>query len=121
MPSRRKRTVTLIVGGARSGKSRYAQKLAQGFKRVVFIATAPKSDAEMRRKIARHQAERPATWRTIEAPVDLERAIRSTGAEADLVIVDCLTLYVANLMRGVRRRQAILDRFHAVVEAVRAA
>jgi adenosylcobinamide kinase / adenosylcobinamide-phosphate guanylyltransferase len=66
-------------------------------KRVTFIATARPSDAEMRRKIARHRSERPASWETIEAPVALAEAIASRNSKADIIIIDCLTIYVDNV------------------------
>jgi adenosylcobinamide kinase/adenosylcobinamide-phosphate guanylyltransferase len=92
------KTITLVLGGARSGKSRYAQQIASRFERVTFIATGRPGDAEMRRKIARHRGERPAAWKTVEAPLNLHQTIRSESQRADVVLVDCLTLYVANVM-----------------------
>lgn len=91
--------ITLILGGVRSGKSRYAQQLAEPFARVTFIATAEsRDDDEMRRKIARHRAERPATWLTIEEPVHLAAAIGAASEASDAILVDCLTLFTANLL-----------------------
>jgi adenosylcobinamide kinase/adenosylcobinamide-phosphate guanylyltransferase len=97
-----RRTITLVLGGARSGKSRWAQELAARFPRVVFVATAEGRDAEMRRKIARHRRERLPTWKTVEAPVRLPEIIRSESTNADVLIVDCCTLYVSNVMRLAR-------------------
>lgn len=94
-----KRTVTLVLGGARSGKSTWAQKRAAAFRRVVFVATAQGDDAEMRRKIARHREERPAEWKTVEVPVHLPEAIRKESQHADVLLIDCFTLYVSNIMR----------------------
>lgn len=94
-----RRTITLVLGGARSGKSRCAQALAARYPRVVFVATARALDAEMRRKIARHRRERPSTWKTIEAPVRLPETIRSESRNADVLLIDCFTLYVSNAMR----------------------
>ena len=94
----RKKCVTLVLGGARSGKSRYAQQVASCFERVTFIATPRPSDSEMRRKIARHRRERPAAWKTVEVPLNLYKTIRSESQKTDVVLVDCLTLYVANVM-----------------------
>ncbi len=116
----RNRTVTLILGGARSGKSRYAQKLASELKRVAFIATARPSDSEMRRKIAQHRSERPASWETIEAPTDLANAIESRSTKATVIIIDCLTLYLDNVMHA--KRGAVIEierRLHQVCEAIR--
>lgn len=98
MPSARRKTVTLVLGGARSGKSRYAQELASAFERVVYIATAQRDDAEMRAKIAHHRRDRPSTWKTREVPTDLDGAVREEGAQADVLLIDCLTLYIANIM-----------------------
>jgi adenosylcobinamide kinase/adenosylcobinamide-phosphate guanylyltransferase len=121
MRSGRPKTVTLVLGGARSGKSRCAQELASAFQRVVFIATARRSDAEMRRKIAEHCRQRPPSWKTIEAPETLERTIREEGPRADLVVVDCLTLYLANIMgrKGGGQGQ-IRSRMQRLCDAVRA-
>ena len=95
--------ITLLIGGARSGKSALALRLAEG--EVVFIATAEPGDAEMAERIERHRAERPATWRTVEEPVDLAGALRDAPPDA-CVIVDCLTLWVANTMDEERARDA---------------
>jgi adenosylcobinamide kinase/adenosylcobinamide-phosphate guanylyltransferase len=94
----RKKHVTLVLGGARSGKSRYAQECASTFERVTFIATACAGDAEMRRKIDQHQHDRPANWKTVEAPMNLQGAIYSEAGKADILVVDCLTFYVFNVM-----------------------
>src|SRR5580704_8863740 len=92
------KTVTLVLGGARSGKSRYAQELASAVTRVVYIATAQRGDAEMRARIAKHRRERPSTWKTVEVSTGLERILREQGSGADLLLVDCLTIYMANIM-----------------------
>ena len=92
------RNVTLVLGGVRSGKSRYAQILASRYRRVTFLATARPSDREMRERIARHQRDRSASWKTVEAPLDLHKTITSESLKADLLLVDCLTLFVANAM-----------------------
>jgi adenosylcobinamide kinase / adenosylcobinamide-phosphate guanylyltransferase len=87
----------LVLGGARSGKTRHALGRAEvaGARRI-YLATAEAGDAEMAERIARHQAERGAGWRTVEAPLDLAAALR--GAAADVVLVDCLTLWLSNTM-----------------------
>jgi adenosylcobinamide kinase / adenosylcobinamide-phosphate guanylyltransferase len=91
--------ITLVTGGARSGKSRHAQALAESLPgRRVFIATCPVTDEEMRERIMRHQEDRKrGKWQTIEAPMDLDYAIR-TATGYGVVLVDCLTLWVNNLM-----------------------
>jgi adenosylcobinamide kinase / adenosylcobinamide-phosphate guanylyltransferase len=97
----RDRHVTLVLGGARSGKSRYGQQLASQAQRVTFLATAEaRGDEEMQRKIERHQAERPAHWATIEEPLSLADALQNAGAHSDLILVDCLTLFAANLLEA---------------------
>ncbi|HZP34016.1 MAG TPA: bifunctional adenosylcobinamide kinase/adenosylcobinamide-phosphate guanylyltransferase [Candidatus Acidoferrales bacterium] len=108
----RGKSLTLVLGGAQSGKSYYAQRLATEFQVVTFIATAQASDGEMREKIARHRAERPAGWRTIEAPFDLSARIRSESRDADALVVDCLTVYVSNLMS--RRKRGSCNQKHHI-------
>jgi adenosylcobinamide kinase / adenosylcobinamide-phosphate guanylyltransferase len=87
----------VLLGGARSGKSSLAVELAtRSNKTVVFIATAQAHDQDMKNRIARHQAERPS-WTTIESPIELNAALKDCPANS-LVIIDCLTLWVSNLM-----------------------
>jgi adenosylcobinamide kinase/adenosylcobinamide-phosphate guanylyltransferase len=89
--------VTLILGGARSGKSRFAEKLITTLPPPwIYLATAEAGDAEMAERIARHRARRGADWRTIEAPHNLEHAL--TDCRAEPILVDCLTLWLSNLM-----------------------
>ena len=92
----------LILGGARSGKSRFAVACQPADNRVVVVATAEAGDADMARRIARHRAERPRHWRTIEEPYALVACLEKLDAEdVDAVLVDCLTVWVANqLLRG---------------------
>jgi len=91
-------TLVLLLGGARSGKSRLAVRLAsERGKPVVFVATGEAGDEEMAERIARHRAERPAGWRTVEEPVALLDALAATPADAT-VVVDCLSFWVANLL-----------------------
>jgi adenosylcobinamide kinase/adenosylcobinamide-phosphate guanylyltransferase len=87
-----------VVGGARSGKSRFAIDAQPSPARVTFIATAQAGDADMAARIARHRAERPPHWRTVEEPYELVAQLRACRAGADAVVVDCLTLWVSNLM-----------------------
>ena len=117
----RRKTVTLVLGGAQSGKSYYAQQLAAGFERVTFIATARVGDAEMRKKIARHRRERPETWRTVEAPLDLCTRIRAESQDAGVVLIDCLTVYVSNVMARTKRRPRDLEHFKHYIDEVCAA
>lgn len=91
--------LTLILGGARSGKSRLAQNIIGPLKRGSYVATAARTDdPEMTARIDRHRADRPHHWRTVEEPLDLCAAIERTAPESDAVIVDCLTLWLSNLL-----------------------
>jgi adenosylcobinamide kinase/adenosylcobinamide-phosphate guanylyltransferase len=112
------RKVLLVLGGVRSGKSRYAQTQASRFARVTFVATARRSDAEMGRKIAAHRRERPRDWKTVEAHKNLDTVILREGASADLLLVDCLTTYCAGLLsrRGVSR--AHREHLASVIDAI---
>lgn len=90
-------TLTLILGGARSGKSSYAQKLAEDSgKSVALIATAQALDEEMSARIQKHRAERPNRWTTLEVPLNI--AAHASQIKTDCVILDCITLLVSNLM-----------------------
>ncbi|HZT08206.1 MAG TPA: bifunctional adenosylcobinamide kinase/adenosylcobinamide-phosphate guanylyltransferase [Chloroflexota bacterium] len=101
------RRVVLVLGGARSGKSAYAQRLAQRSPPVLFVATATPGDAEMRVRIEAHRSARPSTWTTLEAPLSLAHAISARGIVRGTVLVDCLTLLVSNhLMAGTRGADA---------------
>jgi adenosylcobinamide kinase/adenosylcobinamide-phosphate guanylyltransferase len=92
-------STTLVLGGARSGKSDWAVRTAaESGRPVLFLATATAGDDEMAERIARHRAERPADWRTIEEPIDLVGALRREARPGDLIVVDCLTLWVSNLL-----------------------
>lgn len=99
----------LVLGGARSGKSRHAQAAAEAVApeagagkeagaRLVFIATAQAFDEEMTERIARHRADRGAAWVTCEAPIDLVGAIRREDRAGTVILVDCLTLWTSNLL-----------------------
>ena len=90
--------IVLVTGGARAGKSRWAEGEAARLagEGVTYVATAEARDDEMTRRIATHRAERPPGWTTIEEPLDVGRAV--AGASTDVILVDCLTLWVSNLM-----------------------
>ncbi|MFN8638366.1 MAG: bifunctional adenosylcobinamide kinase/adenosylcobinamide-phosphate guanylyltransferase [Dehalococcoidia bacterium] len=90
--------VLFVTGGARSGKSAFAQRLAEASARpVVFVATMEPLDAELAERVARHRSARPASWRTIEEPFDLGRALVACERDA-CVLLDCLSLWVTNRM-----------------------
>lgn len=94
---------TLVLGGARSGKSTYAEKLAEATQReVIYIATAgagaSHTDSEMQARIALHKAQRPAQWRTVEQPLRLGAAIAEWSAPDRVLLIDCLTVWCSNLL-----------------------
>ena len=92
------KTLTLVLGGVRAGKSSYAQRLAADGKRVLFVATAEAGDQEMADRIRAHRESRPADWDTLEEPVDLAAALSPIVDRYDTVLLDCLTLWVSNLL-----------------------
>jgi adenosylcobinamide kinase / adenosylcobinamide-phosphate guanylyltransferase len=98
MQGRRTNTVTLVLGGVRSGKSLYAQQLGEARDRVVFVATAKAYDDEMLSKIERHRSSRPQHWETVEEPLALAETVAQHGPTCDLIIIDCLTFFAANLL-----------------------
>jgi adenosylcobinamide kinase / adenosylcobinamide-phosphate guanylyltransferase len=101
-------TVTFVLGGVRSGKSRFAQRIASGSGGVIFIATAKPSDPEMELRIERHRKSRPAAWRTLEVPVDLDAAIAGLQDPNQLALVDCLTVYLANVMSKAQGKESVI-------------
>lgn len=120
--------LTLVLGAARSGKSRYAQSLCASSSHVIYIATARTGDGsddpEMRERIVRHRADRPAEWQTVEEPLDLSRAVLEAPVEATLLI-DCATLWISNLMwefrekPGEEQEKLILAEVDELIDAVR--
>lgn len=103
--------VTLVLGGARSGKSRHAEMLVRAAGGGVYLATAQALDAEMAARIARHRAERGRDWTTIEEPLELAAALERGARAGQPILVDCLTLWLSNLMgagRGVEAETARL-------------
>ena len=104
--------VTLVLGGARSGKSSHAEKLVESQSGPCrYVATAQAQDAEMAARIAEHQARRGPRWTTMEEPLDLIAALQATALADGALLVDCLTLWVSNLMlaeRDVAAEQAAL-------------
>ena len=92
-------SVTLIGGGARSGKSRFAIAYAEKrFQRLAFVATAAAGDEEMRERITRHRFERGDRWTTVEEPVDIVHEMVAKAARFDVFVIDCLTLWLSNVL-----------------------
>jgi len=103
--------LTLVLGGARSGKSRHALALArQAGEAVVFIATCVPRDEEMQDKVERHRGERPSSWTTVEHPTNLARVVDHYEGKADAALVDCLTLYLSEALIKGEPQDAILER-----------
>ncbi len=91
--------IELVLGGARSGKSRYAEQQAQVFEKpVVYLATAEAGDEEMQDRIERHQSDRPRDWTTVEEPVRLADCIRQFATGHNCLLIDCLTLWLSNVL-----------------------
>ena len=96
-------TITLLLGGVRSGKSARGVRLAGELaslhgSRVLFVATAELHDDDMRERALRHRADRPDTWETLEEPLDVAGAITARAGHHDVILVDCLTLWVSNVL-----------------------
>ena len=112
--------VTLILGGMRSGKSRHAEHLAEAQPGpCLYLATAQARDDEMAARIARHQARRGARWRTLEEPLELAAVLAATADTVGVVLVDCLTLWLANLMAAERDPACETDRLTESLDALR--
>jgi adenosyl cobinamide kinase/adenosyl cobinamide phosphate guanylyltransferase len=108
--------LTVLLGGARSGKSLLAIEIAGNYAvPVVYVATAEPRDADITERIARHRRERPDTWQTIEEPIELGAAISKVPAES-VVVIDCLTLWVANLFDRDFEEVAIVERAAAIAK-----
>jgi adenosylcobinamide kinase/adenosylcobinamide-phosphate guanylyltransferase len=90
--------LTLILGGARSGKSTFAEQRAVelGDDGVLYVATSETGDEEMQQRVEKHRAERPSAWRTLEAPRNVAQAIHQEGGAARIILLDCMTFLVAN-------------------------
>ena len=111
--------LTLVTGGAGSGKSRYALNLAASWgRRILFIATCVPGDEEMRSKVARHQAERPSGWATVEATRRLGEALRPGH---DGAVIDCLTLLISQMLMANEDDDAILREVSDTCDAIRRA
>lgn len=106
--------IILVTGGARSGKSLFAESYAKKIgTKIAYIATAQIFDEEMRDRIELHKKRRPESWRTFEAPLDAEEAMKKAVASSDTVLFDCLTIYTSNMLLNYseqRNQAALYDR-----------
>jgi adenosylcobinamide kinase/adenosylcobinamide-phosphate guanylyltransferase len=113
--------IELVLGGARSGKSRYAeqQAIASGLP-VIYIATAEAGDEEMHNRIAHHRNQRPQHWQTVEQPIHLAQAIQDYASPQHCILVDCLTLWLCNVLFD-KRGELQADRYQQQSDALLAA
>lgn len=111
--------ITFILGGARSGKSAYALNLAQKHKKVAFIATGQALDKEMRQRINLHKRARPSHWQTFEEDKKITSALKKIGNNFDCVIIDCLTLWVSNLILAKNTQSAIEEQARFLVKTLK--
>ena len=119
MQETRRGSVTLVLGGVRSGKSRYAHQLAALSSRVVYVATAKISDEEMRAKIEQHRADRPREWTTVEEPLELAKVLYEHQLNCDVIVVDCLTIYAANLIETAGDNNSVDRHIASLCEALK--
>lgn len=104
-----KHPITLVIGGCRSGKSRYALNAANAVPgtRRIFLATSVPKDSEMEKRVQSHQAERGPDWQTIEEPLKIHETIAAYADTADVILVDCLTLWTSNMLMAKMDESAI--------------
>lgn len=109
-----------ILGGARSGKSSYAVKLAKSAgKRIIFIATCIPADSEMKHRIKLHKKSRPRTWKVIEEGVNVDSALRKAKARYDAVVIDCMGLFISNLMTVEPSDKKIEEKVWQVIKQIK--
>lgn len=112
--------ITFILGGARSGKSRKAIDLAREYAgKVAFIATCQALDKEMARRISEHKRSRPTAWKTFECPKDISSALEDCGDKFAVIIIDCLTLWVSNLLLAGVKDKNIAGDIKRVISAIK--
>lgn len=108
--------IILVTGGARSGKSAFAEKLAAKGKKVAYIATAQIFDNEMAFRVKLHKKRRPVNWQTFEAPFNAEDAIMQAAADNDVILFDCITLYISNILCQSAENLAIQAEVYKLVQ-----
>ena len=118
----RKGNIIFIIGGARSGKSKFACELAKKMKGATyFIATLEGKDKEMKSKIKEHEKQRPKDWKIIEEPTDLEREILKIDDERNIIIIDCISLWISNLMHNMMEGTTIINKVKKLVNILKKA
>ena len=111
--------ITFILGGARSGKSTFALNLAKKYKKVAFIATGQALDREMKKRILLHRKARPSHWQTFEEDKEITSALQKIGDNFDCVVIDCLTLWVSNLMLSGFNQEKIEGKISEVLSIIK--
>jgi adenosylcobinamide kinase/adenosylcobinamide-phosphate guanylyltransferase len=106
----------LVTGGCRSGKSGHALKIAESLQKhpLIFVATCQPEDQEMQDRVKRHQLERGPEWQTMETPVELALTVSEHGGRAGVMLIDCLTLWISNLMASLDKDERILTYIDAL-------
>ena len=117
------RTTTFVLGGCRSGKSRIAMSLAEttAASNRIFIATCLPQDDEMKERVRRHQQERGPRWETLEVPLCLTAAVRENSRAENVLLIDCITLWISNLLMEKETEETVLDLLQKLSEALAAA
>ncbi len=115
--------IVFVIGGCRSGKSRHALETADGIagEKKIFIATCVPRDAEMKQRVDRHQKERGQDWQTVETPIHLPQAIIEYSGQADVLLVDCLTLWISNLLMETEDDELINERIISLIPSLASA
>ena len=108
----------LITGGARSGKSDFAMSLANEFSRKIFLATAQPLDEEMAERIEKHRLGRGTEWRTAEEPLELVEAMQKLSSETEIIVIDCITLWITNLLMRGAGNELVITRLDELAETV---
>ncbi|UWX58412.1 bifunctional adenosylcobinamide kinase/adenosylcobinamide-phosphate guanylyltransferase [Chlorobaculum sp. MV4-Y] len=111
--------VIYVTGGARSGKSSYALRLAEPYECRVFLATAEAFDGEMQRRIDKHKEEREGQFTTVEEPLFIDRALRNLPEGTGVVLLDCLTVWLGNMMHHLGAESAIAERIDALLDVLK--
>ncbi len=113
----------LVIGGCRSGKSRHALEMAEKIsgKKKIFIATCVPNDDEMKQRVARHQKDRGHSWTTVEIPVLVPEAIVEYSQKADVILVDCLTLWINNLLIEINDQGKIIEHIQDLTQSLKKA